>query len=476
MAKVQGLEQAPGWGPLMAALGKTPPSPQDAANELLNRRLARSNLLPFITYVMPSYTAAAHHKLICEKLEAVERGEIKRLMIAMPPRHGKSQIASRMFPAWYLGRNPGKQIISASYNSDLATDFGRDVRNLIAADEYPRLFNVALAQDSRAANKWHTDNGGQYIAAGVGTAITGRGADIALIDDAFRDWYTSTLYTRLMPGAAIVVIGTRWHDDDLSGRLLAAQAHGGDKWEVLNLPAISDDNEALWPEWYPLERLEQIRAVLPARDWNSLYQQNPVPDDGEFFKKEWLADYQTLPKELTIYGASDYAVTSGGGDWTEHGVFGVDQNGNIYILDWWRGQTAADVWINAKCDLIIKHKPKLWFGEAGPIRRSIEPFLNRRMQERNALCRIEWLTSIGDKESRARGIQALASMGKLWFPANAPWKGDIQTQMLRFPAGAHDDAVDVMGMIGRGLQSIRPRVSNVVSLDFGGTSRYGWMS
>jgi predicted phage terminase large subunit-like protein len=464
-------------------------SPQQAASELLARRKARTGLIAFSAYTNPAYIAAPHHELIAAKLEAVERGEIKRLMITMPPRHGKSELASRRFPAWFIGRNPGRQIIAASYNSDLASDFGREVRNIVASPEYGALFDCTLAIDSKAANRWHTDKGGMYVAAGVGTAITGRGADILLIDDPFKDrqeadseitrqrvwdWYTSTAYTRLMPGGAVVVINTRWHDDDLSGKLLAEQEHGGDKWEVLSLPAIQADGTALWPEWYPLERLEQIRSVLPARDWNSLYQQNPIPDDGDYFKAGWFTDYQELPPDLAIYGASDYAVTDGGGDWTEHGVFGVDSNGNIYVIDWWRGQTTSDVWIERKCDLIIRHEPQCWFGEAGPIRRSVEPFLMRRMRERNATCRIEWLASIADKMARARGIQGLASMGKVFFPANAAWKGDILAQLLRFPAGKHDDAVDVFSMIGRGLAIVKPK-RKAASLRSEAHSQYSWM-
>lgn len=445
-------------------------SPQTAASELLLRRKARQSLIAFSEYTNPAYIPAPHHNLIAEKLESVGRGEIKRLMIAMPPRHGKSELASRRFPAMLMGLYPGKQVIAASYNSDLANDFGREVRNIVDSPEYGMLFDTRLAQDSKAANRWHTNAGGMYVAAGVGTAITGRGADVLLIDDPFKDreeadselrrqrvwdWYTSTAYTRLMPGGAIVVINTRWHDDDLSGRLLAEQANGGDQWELLSLPAIDIGGNALWPEWYPLERLEQIRGVLPARDWNSLYQQNPIPDDGDYFKSGWFGEYDELPANLRMYGASDYAVTDGDGDFTEHGIAGVDSNNNLYVADWWRGQTAADVWIEKKCDMILEHKPHCWFGEAGPIRRAIEPFLMRRMQAREAYCRIEWLPSISDKPTRARPIQALASMGKVYFPKNAPWKHELLAQMLRFPAGKYDDGVDVMSLFGRGMDHIR---------------------
>ena len=445
-------------------------SRQAAAAELLARRKARLSLLEFSKYTNPAYVAAQHHQLIVDKLEAVERGEIKRLMITMPPRHGKSELASRRFPAWYLGRNPDKQIIAASYNSDLANDFGREVRNIVHSPEFMALFDTGLAQDSKAANRWHTDAGGMYVAAGVGTAITGRGADILLIDDPFKDrqeadsevtrqrvwdWYTSTAYTRLMPGGAVVVINTRWHDDDLSGRLLEEQEKDGDKWELLSLPAISPEGLPLWAEWYPLDRLEQIKSVLPARDWNALYQQNPIPDDGDYFKSDWFQEYDELPPNLRMYGASDYAVTDGDGDFTEHGVAGIDANNNLYITDWWFGQVTSDVWIEQQCDLIAKHEPICWFGEAGPIRRAIEPFLMRRMQQREAYCRIEWLASINDKPTRARPIQAMASMGKVFVPKKAPWKDRLMNQLLRFPAGKYDDGVDVLSLFGRGLELMR---------------------
>lgn len=468
-------------------------SQQAAASELLARRKARASLLGFTQYTNPAYVAAPHHALIADALEGVERGEIKRLMITMPPRHGKSELASRRFPAWCLGRNAEKQIIAASYNSDLANDFGREVRNIVHSPEFGALFNVELAQDSKAANRWHTDKGGMYVAAGVGTAITGRGADILLIDDPFKDreeadselrrqrvwdWYTSTAYTRLMPGGAIVVINTRWHDDDLSGRLLAEQESEGDKWELLSLPAIDAKGEALWPDWYPLDRLEQIKSVLPARDWNALYQQNPIPDDGDYFKAGWFGEYDELPENLRMYGASDYAVTDGDGDYTEHGIAGADSNNNLYIADWWRGQTTSDVWIEKKCDLILAHSPQCWFGEAGPIRRAIEPFLMRRMQAREAYCRIEWLPSIHDKPTRARPIQAMASMGKIFLPKNAPWKHELLSQLLRFPAAKFDDGVDVMSLFGRGLEYIRgakkPNAGPKLNSNMA-TGRQGWM-
>ena len=437
--------------------------PAEAASELLFRRHARRGLIDFTRYTNPVYAAADHHKRIADGLEALARGDIDRLMVFMPPRHGKSELASRRFPAWFLGHNPTKQIIAASYNSDLAADFGREVRNIVASEEYSRLFDVALAADSKAANRWHTNKGGIYVAAGVGTAITGRGADIGLIDDPVKDqeeadseltrekvwnWYRSVFYTRLMPGAGIALIQTRWHDDDLAGRLLNDK--GGDKWHIIELPAISDTGAALWPEWYPVEALERIKSVLSKRQWNALYQQNPIPDEGDFFKNDWFQWYDQIPPVLTIYGASDYAVTDDEkADFTEHGVFGVDAHDDLYILDWWYGQTTSDVWIERKLDLIRAYRPVMWAGEAGVIRRAIEPFLLKRMRERKTYCRMEWLPSIKDKPTRGRAFQARASMRKVYLPRNKEWADRLIQHLLRFPAGKYDHSVDVCTLMGR---------------------------
>ncbi len=444
----------------------SPLSPSQAALELLNRRKARRSLIEFTKYTLPQYIEAKHHTLIAEKLEAVERGEIDRLMINMPPRHGKSELASRRFPAWFLGRHPTKSIIAASYNSDLASDFGRQVRNIVGSGEYKPLFQTALAEDSRAANRWNTSQGGSYVAAGVGTAITGRGADVFLIDDPIKDrqeadsetqrqtvwdWYTSTAYTRLAPGGRIIVIQTRWHEDDLSGKLLAEQARGGDKWDVLELPAINEDGQALWPDFYPIEALERIRTVLPARDWSALYQQRPAPDEGDYFKREWFKWYTVAPHHLRTYGASDYAVTAKGGDYTVHVVAGVDPDDNLYILDLWRSQAESHVWVEEFINLVQRHKPLNWGEEQGQIIKSLGPFIDKRMRERRVYCRREQMASVADKPTRCRSFQARAAMGKVYLPHNAPWVADLIGEIMNFPVGKHDDQVDALGLVGRML-------------------------
>lgn len=436
--------------------------------------------------------------MIADKLEAVERGDIKRLMIFMPPRHGKSELASRRFPAWFLGRNPHRNIIAASYNSDLATDFGREVRNIVHDPRYRSLFDTELAGDSAAANRWHTEQGGMYVAAGIGTAVTGRGAHVLLIDDPFKDreeadsevirekkwrWYTSTAYTRLESDiqgdvtedddlwhdlvqkidrgdakpfeGAIVLINTRWHDDDMSGRLLQQQAEGGDEWDILDLPAIMDDGSALWPQKYPVPRLEQIRRAIGERDWSALYQQRPTPDEGAYFKRDWFNTYREVPKHLRIYGASDYAVTKDGGDWTVHIVCGVDPDENIYVLNVWRKQELTDTSVDAFCQLVKDYKPMMWAEDRDQIVNSIGPFVNKRMRELKAYCRREQI-SMGrqDKPMRARAIQARASMGRVYLPAEAPWLSDFMGELLMFDAGKHDDQVDAFGLIGRMLDEM----------------------
>lgn len=439
------------------------------AQELLRRKDAAESLIAFTEYTNPGYATAAHHRRIADKLEAVERGGIDRLAIFMPPRHGKSELASRRFPAWYLGRNPDRQIIAASYNSDLASDFGREVRNIVAGPEYGAVFDTRLREDSRAAERWNTDQGGAYVAAGVGTAVTGRGAHVLLIDDPLKDreeadseirrqrvwdWYTSTAYTRLMPGGAVIVIQTRWHEDDLAGRLLAAKS--GDKWDVLDLPALDDNGKALWPEWYNETTLARIRSAIQPRDWSALYQQRPAPEDGDYFKSEWLRPYDKEParETLRIYGGSDYAVTADGGDYTVHAVVGLDPEGRMYLLDLWRKQASSDEWVEAFCDLVQRWKPMSWAEEQGQIKSGVGPFLERRMRERKAYTVREQFPTRGDKAVRAQSIRGRMALEGLYVPINAAWYPAFRAELLSFPAGKHDDQVDAIGLVGQLLDKM----------------------
>lgn len=440
------------------------------------RRLsARESLIAFTEYTHPRYVTGDFHRKVAARLESVERGEIDRLMLPAPPRHGKSELTSIRFAAWYLGRNPHLSVISASASEQLATEFGRQVRDLVRSEEYQRIFpGVQLQEDNQAAGRWRTRVGGSYYAVGVGTQIMGRGGHLNLIDDPFGtweeaqsptfqrrafDWYRGSLYNRLEPGGAIVIIGHRMHEMDLSGQLLEATAHGGDEWVVDPFPA-ERGGVALCPERYPIDALMRIKANTLPRMWSALYQQDPQPDEGTFFKREWIRRYSELPK-VNLFGTSDFAVTDGGGDYTEHAVWGVGPDNSIYAVDWWRGQTDASEWIERWLDLVLKHKPLMWWGEGGVIQKALSSVVSRRMDERRAWCAIEWQPSILDKPTRARAFQALAASGKVAFP-NAPWANDVVDQLIRFPAGKHDDAVDCCSLIGRAVSDAHPAIVKAV--------------
>ena len=439
--------------------------------EAEKRIRAYNSLINFAEYTNDLYSPAQHHWQIAEKLEGVERGDIKRLMIFMPPRHGKSELASKRFPAWYLGRNPLGQIIAASYATELSEGFGRDVRNVVDSSAYQNLFGVSLRADSKAAGRWNTDKGGSYVAAGVGKGITGKGANVLLIDDPVKDreeadsqvirnkvwdWYTSTAYTRLMPGGAVVLIQTRWHEDDLAGRLLDAQKYGGDNWEVLSLKAIDDNNHALWPDWYPIEELSKIKRVVGPRDWAALYQQEPAPESGGYFERDWFRYYDEVPKDIQYYITSDYAVTADGGDYTVHLVSGVSaKDDSIYLVDMYRGQVDTNTWINALIGLINRYKPMQLGEENGQIIKSLGPFIDKKMQETGCYCFRQQYSSTKDKATRAQAFRGRASQGKVFIPKGADWLDLFFKEIMAFPAGKHDDIVDACSLIGRMLTEMR---------------------
>lgn len=450
--------------------------PALAADELLRRRQARRSLISFTEYTKADFRPAQHHRWIADALEKVERGEIKRLMLFLPPRHGKSELASRRFPAWYLGRNPDKQLITATYSTEFAEDFGRDVREVVRNEDYKNVFGTTLAADSTSRGRWRTEAGGVYFAVGVGGPITGRGAHLALIDDPVKNrqdaesetiresiwhWYTSTLRTRMMPGGAIVLICTRWHEDDLAGRLLKAQDEGGEKWEIISLQALREEDgqeQALWPAWYPVEELRKIRGAIGPRDWLSLYQQTPTSDEGTFFKREWFKPYKERPEQLSIYMTGDFAVTADDGDFTEIAVWGIDRDQNIYALDWWSGQATTDVWIDELLRMVRLYEPQWFVAESGVIRRAVEPWLKKQMLETKTYTACEWLPTSGDKPSMARSFQAMASTGKVHIPLTV-WGQQLIDQLMKFPAGTHDDKVDACGLIGRFIaQTFAPAV------------------
>jgi len=448
-----------------AMMPSRPLSPADAASILLQRRKIRRSLTEWARHC--GYEPAAHHRLIIDRLEAVARGEIRRLALFLPPGSAKSTYASVLYPPWLLQAWPGARVLAASHTVELAERWGRRGRGLIA--EHGHELGLQLDPASTAAGRWALQGGGEYYAAGVGTGIAGFRADLGLIDDPVRsredadskivrdrnwEWYLSDFSTRLTPGAAQVLIQTRWHEDDLAGRCLA---QGG--WEVVSVPAqaVEDDplgrqpGEWLWADdgYGYAAQLAEVKASTPSRIWSALYQQAPAPEEGDYFRRDWLHSYDIRPAHLTVYGASDYAVTSDGGDYTVHVVVGVDAEGRLYLLDLWRGQTSSDVWIDAWCDLVTKWRPVEWAEESGQILSGVGPFLQRRAIERGAWTYRRQFASRGDKAVRAQSIRGRAAMVGLYLPAQADWRSTLEAEMLTFPAGKHDDQVDALGLVGQ---------------------------
>lgn len=441
-------------------------------------RLARRSYPAFTERL--GYVQARHHRLLSEKLEAVERGEIKRLMVFMPPGAAKSTYANILFTPWYLGRNPDRNIITASYGQELADKWGRRSRNIVASNAYASVFGLGVSEDSSAANRWATDRGGEYLAVGVGGPITGNRADGAIIDDPVKgreeaesltirqrqkDWYRDDLWTRLKPEAWVILIMTRWHEDDLAGWLLEEAKAGGEQWEVLSIPAAAEGNdplgralgELLWPEWFTDQMFAEARR--DPRRWASLYQQRPAPEEGSYFQAAWLKRYLSVPPiaQMSVYGASDYAVTEGGGDWTVHIVVGVDPDGKMHVLDLWRGQTSSDQWVEKWCDMVLLWKPVEWAEESGQIKAGIGPFRDRRARERGAYVYCRTFPTRGDKAVRAQSIRGRMALDGLFLPHmpdNAAWVEPLRSELLGFPAGKHDDQVDALGLIGQLLDTI----------------------
>lgn len=438
------------------------------------RRDARRGLLKFTEAVTPRYQTGRVHRIISDQLDRVESGEVDRLMLLVCPRHGKSLLASQRYPAYALGRNPALSIISASATAPLAEDHGREVRNLIESDEYRALFQTKLAEDSTAKGKWLTQDGGGYYAVGIGGAIMGRGADRLIIDDPFasmaeaqsqttRDkvwnWYQGSAYNRLQPGGAIVLIQHRMHEDDLAGRLLASQDNG-DKWTVVELPV---SGVPLWPERFNPEFYARLKAVTPPLYWSALYEQNPQPEEGTFFQRAWFWFYNPQDAKGRKYLTSDFAFTENGGDFTEIGIHGVYQDRGetkLYLcLDGWYGQQDQVNWAEEYMTLVARHRPVVEFGEGGMTRRASEGLLTRVRRERKAPGgKIEWMPSVSDKVARAASLRAMASMGRVGLPDN-DYGHRVLAQLLGFPAGKHDDAVDMVAMMARAIDQAHPAMA-----------------
>lgn len=484
---------------------------------------ARDSLMDFTKFTMPDpedpndversvYDNALHHDAIARVIEEVEKGEIQFLILTCPPRHGKSEIVSRRLPAWFLGRHPDQNVVVATYNDDFAKDFGADVRGIVTSSQFRQVFpDVRLQRGGSAKDRLQTTQGGMATFVGVGGSLTGRGAHLLVIDDlikdyeqarsqAFRDraweWFTKVAMTRRMGKKLVIITFTRWHTDDIIGRLTDPENEYynraiAQKIKIINFPALADDDdplgrvpgEPLWPDRYDLDFFEEQRSLDPL-GFEALYQQRPSVADGTLFRRESVQYHgpdervQTPPdNELRIYCASDHAVsTSQRADSTVLLRVGIDRQQNIYILDCWWRKAPTDHVVEAMLSMVKQEpRPLLWWAEKGHISKSIGPFLKKRMGETNTFFNLVEVTPAADKEQRAQAISARMAMGRVYFPKGKPWVEKAINELLAFPNGLHDDFTDAFAYIGLGLQSQIPVKRNTKADKPVRSGTFGWL-
>lgn len=436
---------------------------------------------------------ASHHKLLIDKLEAVERGEIRRLMVFMPPGSAKSTYASVVFPPWFMGRKKRRNVIVATYASDLARKIGRRMRSIVKQPVYREIFDTGLSAESSAADEWALDNGNEFMGGGILSGITGNRADGIVIDDPIKGRqdadsetirertkaeYDDSIKTRLKPGGWIVLIQTRWHEEDLAGSILPADYDGqsgpvlcrdGEVWEVVCIPAEAerDDDplgrkpgQMLWPEWFGGEdHWRSFRAV--ARTWSALYQQRPTPGDGSFFQRSWFRRYRpgSEPTNLRKYLTSDHAPTDGeDSDPSGCRVWGLDPLKNLYMLDGFCHRKNMSETADRIIALVKKHQPFAWFPEDDNNWKTAEPFILLRMKQEQVFTRIAPMSPHGqDKAAKAQSFQGMAAMGSVFVPEGP--EGDAMIdQLVKFPAGAHDEEVDMAAIMGRAIAMAHPAI------------------
>jgi predicted phage terminase large subunit-like protein len=438
--------------------------------ELKDKELAQDKFLPFVERVWPSFIAGRHHAKMAAAFEEVANGTCKRLIINMPPRHTKSEFASYLLPAWFLGKFPGKKIIETAHTAELAVGFGRKVRNLVDSEAYKSIFpNVGLQSDSKAAGRWATNHGGDYFAIGVGGAVTGKGADILIIDDPHSEqeatvaesnpeiydktyeWYTSGPRQRLQPGGAIVIVMTRWSKKDLTGQVLkSAFQRGGEEWKVIEFPAILPSGNPLWPEFWPIEQLEALRNELPTGKWQAQYQQQPTSDVNAIVKREWWRNWeddnppacefiiQSWDTAFLKTQRSDYSACTTWGVFYQDDDAGFSQ-ANLILLNAIKKrmefpelkQRAFEEWKEWEPDaLIVEAK-----ASGTPLL-----FELRAM----GIPVQEYTPSKGnDKIARLNAVADIFASGRVWVPGTR-WADELVEEVASFPSGEHDDLVDSM--------------------------------
>ena len=435
-------------------------------DELADARVraeANDDFLAFVKEVWPAFIEGNHHRVMADAFNRIASGELKRLIINMPPRHTKSEFASHLFPAWYLGKFPDRKVIQTAHTAELAVGFGRKVRNLVGSAEYAKIFpGVALSADSKAAGRWNTNKQGDYFAIGVGGAVTGKGADILIVDDphseqeaALNDpdvynktyeWYTSGPRQRLQPGGAICLVMTRWSTKDLTGSILKASIErgGADEWEIIELPAILPSGKPLWPGFWPLDQLESLRAELPVPKWSAQYQQDPTSEEGAIIKREWWKEWtkkdppscefviQSWDTAFLAKETADYsACTTWGVFYTEDG------QAKIVLLDALQERLEfPDLKVRAY-EMYQEYKPDAFIVEA---KAAGSPLIFEL--RRIGIPVAEYTPGRGkDKVARVNAVSDLFFSGHVYAPKKR-WAEEVIEQFAAFPYGDHDDLVD----------------------------------
>ena len=419
------------------------------------------SFLSFVKSMWPEFIVGKHHRIIAEKLERIADGELRRLIINMPPRHTKSEFASFLFPAWMIGKNPNMKIIQATHTTELAVNFGRKTKNLIEREDYQEIFNTRLAADSKASGRWDTDRGGMYYAVGVGSNLAGRGGDLIIIDDPHSeqtamsntgfddawDWYTGGPRQRLQPGGAIILVMTRWSEKDMTGQLIRAQAKDAtaDQWEIVELPAIMESGKACWPEYWPLEDLETVKASIPPSKWNAQYQQHPTGEESSILKREWWKRWEktSIPSLEYVIQSYDTAFskreTADYSAITTWGVFRPNEAGQagLILLDSKKGR-----WDFPELKQIALDSYKFWEPETVIIEAKASGMPLTHELRNMGIPVVNFTPSRGtDKLSRVHSVSPLFESGMIWAP-DKKWADELIEECAAFPNGEYDDLVD----------------------------------
>ena len=421
----------------------------------------KNDFMSFVKYVWPDFIEGSHHKIMSEKFNKVATGQLKRVIINMAPRHTKSEFSSYLLPSWMIGKNPKLKIIQATHTTELAVRFGRKAKHLIDSEEYQKIFPTKLREDSKAAGRWETNEGGEYFAAGVGGSITGRGADLLIIDDPHSEqdalnvnalertweWYTSGPRQRLQPGGIIVVVMTRWNMKDLTGRLINAQKETkADQWEVIEFPAILPNNKPVWPEYWKLEELESVKASLAIGKWNAQYQQNPTAEEGSIIKREWWNLWEKdLPPLYHVIQSYDTAfLKKETADYSAITTWGVfypteDSGPNLILLDVVKDRLEFPELRRVALEQYNYWKPEsvIVEGKASGMPLTFE-------LRKQGIPVINYTPSRGnDKHARVNAVAPLFESGQIWA-TDDKFTEEVIEECAAFPYGDHDDLVDSM--------------------------------